>query len=56
MKNKSQKEFIAFEGLLSRLMKVPHSEIREKLEAEKRTKKRKKAKDSSASREANGPV
>lgn len=51
MKNKSQKEFIAFEGLVSRLMQVPHSEIKAKLEEEKRARKRKKIKPSSASRE-----
>jgi hypothetical protein len=42
MKNKSQREFIAFEGLLSRLMQVSHSEIKAKLEDEKRTKEAKK--------------
>jgi hypothetical protein len=49
MKNKSEYEI--FERTMHELMKVPHSEIKAKLDAEKAAKKRKKAKKSSASRE-----
>lgn len=45
-----------FENLAKRLMAVPHSEIKAKLEEEKAAKKRKKLKDSSASRESSDPV
>ena len=46
------KEFQRFDELARGLLKVPHSEIKAKLDAEKRAKKRKKSKKSSASREA----
>jgi hypothetical protein len=45
-------EFRNFDQLTRELLKVPHAEIKSKLEAEKQAKKRKKAKKSSASREA----
>lgn len=44
-------EFRNFERTLAALLKVPHSEIKAKLDAEKEAKKRKKSKTSSASRE-----
>lgn len=42
-------EFERFTKLAEGLMRVPHSEIKAKLEAEKKAKKQKKAKQSSAS-------
>jgi hypothetical protein len=45
-------EFENFDRLAREVLKVPHSEIKAKLEAEKAAKKRKKPKASSASREA----
>jgi hypothetical protein len=45
-----------FVDLASSLLKVPHSEIKAKLDAEKAAKKQKKSKKSSAFREANGRV
>jgi hypothetical protein len=53
---KKPSEFDNFDRTMRQLMKVPHSEIKAKLDEEKTAKKRKKAKRSSASREANGPV
>ena len=50
MKNR---EFDNFERMATQLLKVQHSEIKAKLDAEKQAKKRKKSKKSSASREAN---
>ena len=50
MKNKS--EYTKFDNAMRDLLKVPHSEIKSKLDAEKAAKKRKKIKVSSASREA----
>jgi hypothetical protein len=45
-------EFDNFDRTMRELVKVPHSEIKSKLDAEKRAKKRKKSrKSSSASRE-----
>jgi hypothetical protein len=44
------KQYAAFEGLLKRIIQVPHSEIKAKLEAEKRAKKEKRPKTSDASR------
>ena len=49
MKNTS--EFEIFDSTMRELLKVPHSEIKAKLEKEKAAKKRKKSKKSSASRE-----
>jgi hypothetical protein len=43
------KAFENFDRTMRELLKVPHSEIKAKLEAEKKAKKRKKAKQSSAS-------
>jgi hypothetical protein len=48
---KTSPEFERFEGFMKRLVAVPHSEIKAKLDAEKRSKQRKKrAKTSPASR------
>jgi len=44
-------EFENFDRTMRELVKVPHSEIKAKLDAEKRAKKRKKSRKSSASRE-----
>jgi len=49
---KSKTEYEKFSDLAGKLMKVPHSEIKAKLDAESRAKKRKKSKKSSASRAA----
>jgi hypothetical protein len=48
----ASKEYANFERMTNKLLKVPHSEVKAKLDAEKAAKKRKKAKKSSASREA----
>jgi hypothetical protein len=48
---KKNTEYEAFENLARKLVSVPHSEIRAKLDAEKEAKKQKKAKKSSVSRE-----
>lgn len=40
----THKEFKKFDAIASGLLKVPHAEIKEKLETEKREKGRKKAK------------
>ncbi|HEY2234626.1 MAG TPA: hypothetical protein VGK01_14215 [Candidatus Angelobacter sp.] len=47
---KTSDEYRAFESLLKQVIQVPHSEIKAKLEAEKRTKKEKRPKISDASR------
>ncbi len=47
---KTSGEYTAFENLLRRVVQVPHSEIKAKLEAEKRSKKEKRPKISDASR------
>ena len=44
-------EYEKFEKLTSAVLKVPHGQIKARLEAEKAAKKRKKSKKSSASRE-----
>jgi hypothetical protein len=44
-------EYKKFEDTMRELMKVPHSEIKAKLDEEKAAKKRKKSKKSSASHE-----
>jgi hypothetical protein len=49
---RAKSEYDRFESLVSELLKVPHGEIKAKLEAEKKAKKRKKSKKSSASRAA----
>jgi hypothetical protein len=48
---KKVSEYDRFERMANQLFKVPHSEIKKKLEAEKAAKKLKKPKKSSASRE-----
>lgn len=50
---KSTNEYDTFDGLVSGLLRVPHSEIKAKLDAEKKAKKRKKIK-TSGSRVSNG--
>lgn len=47
-----KREYDKFERTVTDLLKVPHSEIKEQLEAERKAKKRKKSKTSSVSREA----
>lgn len=46
---KKESEFANFDHTMRELLKVPHSELKAKLDAEKRDKKRKKAKKSSVS-------
>jgi len=46
---KKNTEYAAFNDLAGKLLSVPHSEVKAKLDAEKREKKRKKSKASSAS-------
>jgi hypothetical protein len=48
---KKESEYAKFDRAMRELIKIPHSEIRAKLDAEKKAKKRKKARKSSASRE-----
>jgi len=45
------KQFDRFDALVSGVLKVPHKEIKRKLDAERYAKKRKRPKKSSASRE-----
>ena len=45
-----------FVDLLDKLLRVPHSEIKEKLDAEKEAKKRKKSKPSASGRVSNDRV
>lgn len=45
---KRKNEFERFANLVARVLKVPHSELKAKLDAEKKAKKRKKARKSSA--------
>jgi hypothetical protein len=47
---KTSVEYQNFENLLKRVVQVPHSEIKAKLEEEKRSKKKKRPKTSGASR------
>jgi len=47
----ANREFSNFDRTMRRLIQVPHSEIKAKLDAEKKAKKRKKARKSSASRD-----
>lgn len=54
MKSKMSAEYEAFEGLLRRVVQVPHSEIKAKLDAEKRRKEKKRPKTSDASRASSG--
>jgi hypothetical protein len=53
MKNPDQSEFTRFDALMKRLVQVPHSDIKAKLDAEKAAKKR-KPKRASASGRASG--
>jgi hypothetical protein len=46
-------QYTIFENALRRIIQVPHSEIKAKLEAEKRTKKKKRPKTSGVSRASN---
>jgi len=48
---KTSAEYQNFENLLKRVVQVPHSEIKAKLEEEKRAKKKKRPKTSGASRD-----
>jgi len=48
---KKRNEFAAFNDLAKKLVSVPRSEVKAKLDAEEQAKKRKKSKTSSASRE-----
>lgn len=50
---KQSQEYTAFENLLRRVVQVPHSEIKAKLDAEKRRKRKKRPKTSDASRVSN---
>ncbi len=50
---KRSSEYENFDRAMRGLMKVPHGEIKAKLDAEKKAKKRKKSRKSSASRVAN---
>jgi hypothetical protein len=49
---KTKTEYDNFSEMMGKLVNVPHSEIKAKLDAEKKAKKRKKARRSSASRVA----
>ncbi len=49
---KPKNEYQNFTNLADRVLAVPHSEVKAKLDAEKAAKKRKKSRKSSASREA----
>lgn len=51
-KTKNSEEYDRFAEFTDHVLAVPHREIKEKLDAEKRAKKRKKSKVSSASHEA----
>jgi hypothetical protein len=46
---KIKTEFDNFTEMMGKIVKVPHSELKAKLDAEKKAKKRKKTKTSSAS-------
>jgi hypothetical protein len=48
---KKVNEYTAFSKLASKVLSVPHKELKAKLDAEKAAKNRKKSKTSSASRE-----
>lgn len=51
---KSSEEFSNFDSMMRKLMTVPHSEIKAKLDAEKAEKKRKPKKTSASSRASSG--
>lgn len=50
---KNSDQYVAFENALRRVVQVPHSEIKAKLEAEKQQKKETRPKASDASRASN---
>lgn len=50
MTNKTSSEFGNFDRVMKDLLKVPHSEIKSKLDAEKKAKKRKSKKPSASGR------
>jgi hypothetical protein len=52
-KAKRRDEYGAFSALLKRVLQVPHSEIKARLEAEKQQKEEKRPKTSDASRASN---
>jgi hypothetical protein len=52
MKKTNSSEYDNFDHTMRELLKVSHSEVKAKLDAEKRAKKRKKSRTSSASRVA----
>jgi hypothetical protein len=56
MRAKKTNEHARFTEMVDALLRVPHCEIKQKLDAEKQAKKRKKSKKSSASREASDPA
>jgi len=49
-------ELKKFSDLVGKVLRVPHSEIKAKLDEEKAAKKRKKTKKSSVSREVSGRI
>jgi hypothetical protein len=49
---KTRSEYDNFTEMMGKLVKVPHSEVKAKLDAEKKSKMRKKARKSSVSRVA----
>ena len=51
-KMKTARQYKKFDRMMRKLLSVPHREIKTKLDAEKKGRKRKKARRSSASREA----
>ena len=51
---KSNNEFNNFDATMKRLIRVPHDEIKAKLDAEKAAKKRKSKRASASDRESNG--
>jgi hypothetical protein len=53
---RGKKEFEKFANLTDAILKVPHSEIKAKIDSEKQAKERKKSKVSSASRVAGDKV
>ena len=51
---KNNSEYEKFDGMMQKLIKVPHSTIKAKLDAEKRAKQKRKPKKTSASGRASG--
>lgn len=54
VKVKGKTEFERFNNVMRGLLSVPHSEIKAKLDAEKKAKKRKKVKSSASGRASSG--